>query len=152
TSSTPSICATYGCTASTCPAPSTGHSNSALTTMVASSPTLSLNGHAAMASASSLASLALPVGHPRLTPTFPGLNTYHWTLSNSAARSLAAHPQPACSPPSSPSERTHRNHTKENSNGHTHRRSPQPHLSILDIRPRHRTHRLHIQPVPHRRR
>src|SRR5665811_797899 len=82
--------------------------------MVASSLTLSPNGRAAMASASCSSSLALLAVPTRTSPTSPGLNTYRWTPSSSAARSLAACPQPACSPPSSRSDRTLQTPTKEN--------------------------------------
>ena len=71
TSSTPSTCATSGCTASTRPAPSTGRSNSLLTTTAASSPTSSPNGHAATASPSSSISAGPPAGRTPTTRTSP---------------------------------------------------------------------------------
>src|SRR5665213_3192769 len=83
-------------------------------------------------------------------PTFLELNAYRSTPSNSAARSRAAHPQPAYSPQSSHSERTHYQHTKENINGNSHRRNRQPNIPFLDIRPGNRTYRIHIQSVLHR--
>ena len=104
TSSTPSTCATYGCTAPTPPARSASQSNSAPTTTAASSQTSSLNGRAATASPSRSLSPAQPAEPTPTTRTTPRPSTYRSTPSTTAAPSQAADTRPACSPPSSRSD------------------------------------------------